>query len=126
MKQSLTNFTAVQIIMVKEKKSSKSKEAKVVKDTPGRSIAKAITWRFIASGTTFFVTYVIFAGLSRETNNEALGKASAITIIDAVAKILFYYLHERMWTNITWGKFMDRQYWKQRAWKKLYRKMHED
>ena len=56
---------------------------------------------------------------------EVLENATYVTAIEVVAKIIFYYLHERMWTNITWGKFMERQYWKERAWRKLYRDKHK-
>lgn len=100
-------------------------EIRVVKDTPGRSIAKAITWRIIASGTTWLITFVIFRRYTDQNLSEVLENATYITGIEVVAKILFYYLHERAWTNINWGKYMQRKYWKQRAWKKMYRKMHE-
>lgn len=99
--------------------------SQVVKDTPGRSIAKAITWRIIASGTTFLITFVIFRRYTNQNLDEVLENASIVTAIEVVAKLVFYYLHERMWTNITWGKFMERQYWKGRAWRKLYREMHD-
>ena len=102
-------------------KTSKKKTPKMVpKDSPQRSIAKAISWRIIASGTTFFITFVIFRQFTEKTLNETLQTASIITGIDIFAKLIFYYLHERMWTNIQWGK-----YWKRRAWKKHYRKMHK-
>lgn len=99
-------------------------EVRVNKDTPGRSIAKAITWRIIASGTTFLITFVIFRRYTDQNLSEVLENSTVITAIEIVAKLIFYYLHERMWTNITWGKYMKRTYWKQRAWRKLYRKMH--
>ncbi|MCF8378409.1 MAG: DUF2061 domain-containing protein [Bacteroidales bacterium] len=102
-----------------------SKESRLIKDTPGRSIAKAITWRIIASGTTFLITFVIFRRYTDKELHEVLENASYITGIEVVAKLIFYYLHERMWTNITWGKFMNRKYWIQRAWRKLYREMHD-
>ena len=101
-----------------------NKEVRVNKDTPGRSIAKAITWRIIASGTTFLITFVIFRRYTDQNLSEVLENSTYITAIEIVAKLIFYYLHERMWTNITWGKYMKRTYWKQRAWRKLYRRMH--
>ncbi len=107
------------------KKANNTQETTVVKDTPGRSIAKAITWRIIASATTWLITFVIFRRYTDQNMSEVLENATYVTGIEVVAKILFYYLHERAWTNISWGKYMDRKYWKQRAWRKLYRKMHE-
>jgi len=100
--------------------NKKESSTQFVKDTPGRSIAKAITWRIIASGTTFLITFVIFHRYTNQNLDEVLENASMVTAIEVVAKLVFYYLHERMWTNIKWGK-----YWKQRAWRKLYRKMHK-
>jgi uncharacterized membrane protein len=37
-----------------------------------------------------------------------------------VAKLILYYLHERLWTNIQWGKS-----WRRRAWRRKYRQMHK-
>lgn len=106
-------------------KSKKKREAKVILDTPGRSIAKAVTWRIIASGTTFLITFVIFKRFTDQNVNEVIENASLVTSIEVVAKIVFYYLHERMWTNIAWGRFWERRYWRQKAWRKLYRSMHK-
>ena len=108
-------------------------ETRVVKDTPSRSIAKAITWRIIASATTFIAVFIAlsFKALKDpEGQHEDLIKnawtALYITPFEAVAKLLLYYFHERAWTNITWGKYMQRKYWKGRAWRKMYRQMHSD
>ncbi len=101
------------------------KEIEKTKDSPGRSIMKAFSWRIIASATTFLITFIIFRRYSEKSFDEVIQTATFITIIDFVAKILFYYLHERMWTNIKWGKYWKRYYWNRRAWKRLYRKMHK-
>ncbi len=101
-----------------------SLEKEKIKDNPLRSIAKAISWRAIASATTFLVVFVIFRRYSDKTFNEVMETASVITIADFFAKILFYYLHERIWTNILWGKTWKRNYWQRSAWKKLYREKH--
>jgi len=101
------------------------KEIERTKDSPSRSILKAFSWRIIASATTFLITFIIFRRYSEKSFDEVVQTASFITIIDFAAKILFYYLHERMWTNIKWGKYWKRHYWARRAWKKMYRRMHE-
>ena len=108
--------------MVKQRKDKEGKHGG--KENPLRSIVKAITWRAIASATTFLVVFVIFAQYSEKALNEVLQTASFITIIELIAKILFYYLHERIWTNIEWGKSWKRNYWQRNAWKKLYREKH--
>ena len=92
----------------------------IKKDSPTRSILKAISWRFIASGATFIISFIIFRQYTQKTFNEILETASVITSFDIVAKLILYYLHERLWTNIDWGK-----YWQRKAWRKLYRKRHE-
>ncbi len=94
-------------------------EDELVKETPGRSLAKALSWRIIASLTTFGIAFLISWTNKDNTLNDSLGFATKIGLIDVVVKIILYYLHERMWTNILWGK-----YWKREAWKRLYRKKH--
>jgi len=97
---------------------AKSKYLK--KDSPTRSILKALSWRVIASGTTFVIAYVIVRQSSAKNNTEALQFASAIASVDVVAKLILYYFHERLWTNIYWGK-----YWSKKVWRRNYRKMHK-
>lgn len=96
------------------------------KDSPTRSMLKAISWRFIASGTTFIVSFIIFRNTTDHTMNEVLETAWYITVVEFSAKIIIYYLHERMWTNIRWGKYWRKKYWQRRGWKRLYRKMHQE
>lgn len=98
---------------------------KVNKDSPSRSLLKAISWRIIASGVTFIVVFVIFRNYSKQNLDELLKTVTFITAVDMVAKLIFYYFHERFWTNIKWGKYWKRTYWARRKWKKLYNKMHE-
>jgi len=95
------------------------------KDSPTRSILKAITWRLIASATTFLITFIIFRQATDKTASESLEIASYVGIVDIVAKLFFYYFHERLWANIKWGKYWRRKYWRGRAWKRLYRRMHK-
>lgn len=97
-----------------------STKADKQKDSPQRSIFKAFSWRFIASGATFIISFVIFHQYTTKSSAEIFETASIITIVDVIAKLILYYLHERLWTNVTWGK-----YWKKRAWKRKYRKMHK-
>jgi len=96
----------------------------IIKDSPTRSLVKAISWRLIASATTFLITFVIFRQVTDKAIDEVAEGAGIITAFDFTFKLLIYYLHERLWTNIGWGKYWSRGYWKGRAWRKLYRKMH--
>jgi len=90
------------------------------KDSPTRSILKALSWRVIASATTFAITYFIVLYSTDQNNTKALQFASTIASVDVVAKLILYYLHERLWTNIYWGK-----YWSKKVWRRKYRKIHE-
>ncbi len=89
------------------------------KDSPTRSILKAISWRIIASGATFTIIYVIAKYSTHKTSSNAFQLASAAAGVDVVAKLVLYYFHERLWTNIYWGK-----YWTRKAWRRKYRDMH--
>jgi uncharacterized membrane protein len=59
-----------------------------------RSILKGITWRIIASVTTMTVVYVV-------TGDLAL--MASVGAVDILAKVFFYYIHERTWGRVKWG-----------------------
>ena len=63
-----------------------------MKSSRKRHIAKTITWRFIATGTTFILTLIFF----REDPN-ATEKASWVALFEAITKMIIYYYHERIW-----------------------------
>lgn len=60
-----------------------------------RSIIKSISWRIVGTFDTIVLSYIITGQLKM-----------AITIggVELLTKILFYYLHERIWDKIKWGK----------------------
>ena len=60
-----------------------------------RSIVKALTWRAIATSTTMTLAYVVTGDLK---------VAGAIGVADLVIKLFFYYVHERAWGRIPWGR----------------------
>lgn len=90
------------------------------KDSPTRSVLKAISWRFIASGSTFIISFTIFTQATETAFKEIVGAVSLITLVDIFAKLILYYLHERMWTNIVWGK-----YWKRQAARRRVRRIRK-
>jgi len=60
-----------------------------------RSLVKAISWRIWGTIDTFVISYII------------LGKAKlalAISGIEILTKIFGYYVHERVWNKIKWGR----------------------
>ena len=62
--------------------------------TRSRSLAKALTWRTLASLDTFVLGFLI--------TGEPLAAAS-IAGGEVLTKMLLYYLHERGWAAIRWG-----------------------
>ncbi len=66
----------------------------IEKESRTRSILKAITWRILASTTTFLLAYFIF----RETGcDDVAQKAGTVAVLESVIKIVIYYFHERAW-----------------------------
>ncbi|WP_421892721.1 DUF2061 domain-containing protein [Marinoscillum sp.] len=63
-----------------------------------RHILKAVTWRIIASLTTFCLAYFFF-----KEDPEAIKKATWVAIAETVIKIALYYLHERVWYQNRFG-----------------------
>ena len=70
------------------------------KESKLRSILKAITWRLIATATTFSLAYFIFSGSGCD---DVLQKSSIVAGLELVIKLLIYYLHERAWQTIPRG-----------------------
>ncbi|UCE98997.1 MAG: DUF2061 domain-containing protein [Planctomycetota bacterium] len=60
-----------------------------------RSILKAVSYRFLAAIATGSIAYAFTRRLS-----ISLGIAS----VEAVAKIICYYIHERFWSFIKFGQ----------------------
>ena len=64
-------------------------------DSTNRSIAKTVSWRLTGSFSTFIISYLILGSFSI---------AGSIAIIQIIANTLLYYLHERVWNKIDWGR----------------------
>ena len=64
-------------------------------DSPKRSITKAASWRLFALIFLSLISFLI-------TGDEK--KALIITVLYHSIQIIFYFIHERVWTRIDWGK----------------------
>jgi uncharacterized membrane protein len=64
-------------------------------NTIQRSLAKTITYRLISSAIGFLVVWA----LSNDIKTGAM-----FSIAELVYKPLQYYIHERIWQRIKWGK----------------------
>lgn len=60
-----------------------------------RSWAKSITWRVLALISTFAVGYFL-------TGSVAF--ATSLTLISNGINFVLYYIHERVWLQIKWGR----------------------
>lgn len=69
-----------------------------MQESKKRHIAKTISWRIIASVTTFVVARWFF---SEDPN--ATQKATWVALTEASLKMVFYYFHERAWYKSNFG-----------------------
>ena len=65
------------------------------KETQIRSVAKALSWRVLATLTTGLLVFV-FTG--------SLEVALTVGALEAVAKLLLYFVHERVWDRLGFGR----------------------
>lgn len=64
-------------------------------EKPIRSLTKALSWRILATSTTMFLVF-IFTGDLLISGGVGLSELSL--------KILVYYIHERVWNIIRFGR----------------------
>ena len=60
-----------------------------------RSLAKTVSWRIVATITTFTIVYILTGKLTLSME---------VGIFDVTSKMLLYYLHERGWGKVSWGQ----------------------
>ena len=63
--------------------------------TPERSFIKGICWEIISFLLTLLVVYLLYRNILLSLK---------ITIILTLIKIPLYFIHERVWKKIKWGK----------------------
>ncbi|MBN9072533.1 MAG: DUF2061 domain-containing protein [Rhizobiales bacterium] len=64
-------------------------------DTHTRSLAKAISWRVAGTIDTMIISWVV-------TGSVKL--AATIGFTEVVTKSILYYLHERAWLKVPYGR----------------------
>lgn len=72
-----------------------TKLLKFRKESHRRTLFKTVCWRVIASVTTMLI---VFAFTGKVIISLGVG------FVEAIMKLLLYYLHERIWGKISWGK----------------------
>jgi uncharacterized membrane protein len=63
-----------------------------------RSFAKSITWRVIAIISTFVIGYIM---------SGSLAFAASLSLVSNLINFVLYYVHERVWLKIDWGKSVE-------------------
>jgi len=64
-------------------------------ESHSRTVFKAISWRIIATMTTMILVYIF---------TKELFVSIGVGVFEVIAKITFYYIHERIWHKVDWGK----------------------
>ena len=60
-----------------------------------RTLVKTISWRFIGTLDTMVIAFLITGSLKM---------AASIGTIELFTKMVLYYIHERAWNRISFGK----------------------
>ncbi len=66
-----------------------------VYEHPYRSVVKSITYRVLIVISTFIVSYIL---------TGQPGTSVGITVLVNLAGTIIYYVHERVWNKIHWGR----------------------
>lgn len=64
-------------------------------ETHARSVLKAISWRTLGTVDTFVISWFMTGKVQ---------VAGSIAILEVGTKVAWYYLHERIWAAIAWGR----------------------
>jgi adenylylsulfate kinase len=65
------------------------------KETKERSVTKAVTFRVLIICADLAVIYLL---------TKRIDTTIALTILTNLVSTFFYFLHERFWNNIAWGR----------------------
>ena len=67
----------------------------MMKEKPYRSIVKAVSWRIVGTIDTILIAWLV---------TRKLEFAVTIGGVELFTKMILYYLHERTWNRIKFGK----------------------
>jgi uncharacterized membrane protein len=62
---------------------------------PKRVLAKAVSWETFSTLLTGAIAYPF---------TNSIGTSIELAVACLAVKIVFYYQHERLWNQVTWGK----------------------
>jgi uncharacterized membrane protein len=64
-------------------------------ETSTRSLVKTVSWRLTGSGATFLISWIIAGDFAI---------AGTIAIIQLISNTILYFIHERLWNRVCWGR----------------------
>jgi uncharacterized membrane protein len=64
-------------------------------DTIIRSLVKTISWRLTGTFCTFLISFIILGDITT---------SSTIALIQLIFNTIMFYIHERIWNIIKWGR----------------------
>jgi adenylylsulfate kinase len=63
-----------------------------------RSLMKGVLWELISFITTSFAVYLIYGNI---------GTSLLFSFVLTLIKVPLFFIHERMWKRVKWGKIKD-------------------
>jgi uncharacterized membrane protein len=66
-----------------------------LQERPERSILKSISWRIVGTADTVIISWIV---------TGALTVAFSIGFVELLSKMVLYFVHERIWNKVRWGK----------------------
>ena len=82
-------------LLLQKATANSTYETDRVSEQPKRSVVKSLSWRVIGTLDTIVISWII---------TGALTLAFSIGMVELVTKMVLYFLHERMWNSIKWGR----------------------
>lgn len=67
-----------------------------MKERHSRSVAKAISWRVTGTLDTIIISFLITGGQTKI--------AISIGFVELFTKVALYYVHERVWNRLSFGR----------------------
>ena len=64
-------------------------------DSIVRSLVKTISWRLTGTFCTFLISFIILGDITT---------SSTIALIQLILNTIMFYIHERIWNIIKWGR----------------------
>lgn len=81
----------IEILLGKVKKN----DPKATGENISRSLLKSVSWRILGTIDTIIISFLI---------TNTIEFALRIGLVELVTKMALYFVHERLWNKIKWGK----------------------